>query len=627
MSVVNEQVKTKTAPWVDELVAIQKIGSKEQIKRLTDWRRRFDIYDGEDIKHTLIQPLVWQNNRHLKKAAEKLMVAIHALDELSQHENKENAKEIRNVTHMRAAINKVIDIHITQLEIEQFKLLSKSLYLKRHHEILDKKEVTQSPLKEKRDELNKNHENTKKQIEKHRGDYLAEADRVKLPNTFRFFHERDSHWDIESHIDRTKKVATAINLFNSYIAESARHVINAVTRIVTAFPALSSLLNFTNGFIQSIPLISSIISAIPIGLRAIRTWQKSQSPVKRGLAIFSFTLILIGFAVSGLGPLAAGLTMIGLIALGGITTKLIPLIKIQRAVYQCNRELLEIKESRETLTKPNPTKILNPRDRHYLLLELERALLRDIIQYDEFSALKKAVLNDDYETLKLNTRLISIFNPPHDSLAKFLLVKLGEREKDLQADLAKLKPKAISAWIAGINTMITLLAVILLPFVPPAGVALLTLSSLVGISRSYEVPESTTMKWVMAAALVTVIATCVAILLSPGAPFVLSIGAAVTAGYIVAASINAAFDISGKLNRLFKSERAIGNSTLDVAEKLHIPVEEAPHPSLVSSPANNAIIIAAPSTPAPQPANLLQEAAQPANQDTDESGEKRQPPH
>ena len=107
------------------------------LKRLIQWRRRFDVYSAvsEHNPYSYNAFASWHSKKNLARQGNKLAEALLAHKEISEKksalvEKNEATKEaIDKLTRLIVLIEEIIDLELTKVEITQLKMISKAQFL------------------------------------------------------------------------------------------------------------------------------------------------------------------------------------------------------------------------------------------------------------------------------------------------------------------------------------------------------------------------------------------------------------------------------------------------------------------------------------------------------------------
>ena len=254
----------------------KKSDTEELHNRWQRWKRRFEVY--EDLNHEkYIRFFQLQEDRKLVSQESKLTDTLRALKDFYKSGLQTSHPEIE------ATILELIDIELSKIEIRQFIKLSKIQLLGRQN------------LKEEMEKLKAKRMHSRVTI---RENVFSEKIKdANAPDLLAFLKFQETKFHAGIHQERADYAAGAAkgvgtSTFAFSFVNTMRSIFEPLAR---PFIALG---DFLNSIVNGIPLLSSIVTAIPIIFNAWKAWFRNKSTTKKVIYTIATIAAIAGIVLS-----------------------------------------------------------------------------------------------------------------------------------------------------------------------------------------------------------------------------------------------------------------------------------------------------------------------------------------
>ena len=451
--------------------------------RWLHWVERFGVYDHINKKR-YVGFFAWQQDKKLINQEEKFLAALNALFELKHQSTNDfpNKDEIINT------ISSLAETDLHKLELRQSRKLKKIQNLARGDL---KKEM--EAFRDKRSKLvdevrNKNY-----------SQQIPEDQHLIFTQTLLKYHEQKFRWSkfIENaeHVSAGAK-ATKLGNFAFYVVNFFPNMLHTVA------PPLITLGHSISTFLNGIPIVANIVSAIPIVFAAIKSWFKNKSTTKKvinsiaaGLAIAGIVAasVFLGLGLLTLGGfVGAGLAIVGFVAL--------QLIPWARSMYKLVQARIEREKTIERMQflQDKPLVSLTEAEKDILLKRIEDAWIHNefgiktSMDSQVIDAAKELIADGtDINKLKANLLIQRILeNKTPLRLEQFLLDEHEQKKVYLTEHIKELKIVEREKAIGMSTSLLAVIGAVLICIpTPPTmiiGSALLLGTAIVGFGIKYK---------------------------------------------------------------------------------------------------------------------------------------------
>jgi hypothetical protein len=454
------------------------------LARWQHWVERFGIYD-HIKKKRYIGFFTWQQDKKLIMQEDRFMDTLLALQEFTQYAKN----DIANKDDIEKTLLTLADIQLAKLEIRQSKKLKKVQGLSRGN------------LKQDIETLREKRKKTMDMIQTVcYSKEIKETDNIPLTKAVLQYHE--TKFRFGRVIERSDYAVTAAKV--TKIGNFSFQFINAFPTFFSALAQPFIQIGQALGiFLNSIPIIANIVSAIPILFTAAKTWFKNKSKTKKILhsiaAALAIAGIIVGAVFLGFGLLTlGGIIATGLAVVGFIALQVIPWARAMIKLSSTINDNAQVKKRIKFLSgKNHHASELTEFEKDMLLKRIEDAWLKDEFNIKAFDskiiddAKDLIAFGNDMISLRANVLIRKILESKSPStLEAFLLEENKSKLKYLKDYVKELKKDEETKAVTTGNSLLAIIGAILLCIpTPPTmiiGAGLLLVSTLVGFGIKYK---------------------------------------------------------------------------------------------------------------------------------------------
>lgn len=427
-------------------------------RRWGEFLYRHEMYTSIDVTSGLEKYLEfkdWPNRPAFRKRINKINNGLSALREIDGMD----VESLPNKSQIEDVITQKINIAQSEFELAQLELLQKIQHIKRPETDQLEKDIIAARKKYNAD--------------------LAALTNIPAANlapfTNKFIHHEKNKFHFSEKISLSEKIANALG-----VGSRGWHMIVILVHGLKALGAALSIF----------PIISAIVSAVPMVFEAARTWLKNKSTTKK---VFALALAVLAVAILinvGLGTVATGGMVAGLITLGVIKNQMLPWKKMRDAIKEKQTVIDEITD-RQRQVNDAPIQQLNVSEKQMLLNALEKRYL-EVAPSNKDDILRSIGLVTKGETSSIrdDKNVLNVLGGK--SLETYISDNNKVRLNELNKDLRSMKEKQKDLRIGMFNGLLAIAGAILVCIpTPPTlilGASLLVVNSVVGLALHFGLP-------------------------------------------------------------------------------------------------------------------------------------------